>query len=384
MRRRIDQFIKDKLEGSKQEYNAAHWSDMRVLLDNERRNRQIGFWYWVVAVFIIASLSIFFLNGLSNTNKPSNNTKELAELSSPKLKNATDEGVAIVQLNVNDGQSTASKPYELLRSEASNQNNYKDTKQLGEEGSIEKLPVNESSLSTYETVEDDVKNLQALDEQKDINAPPLKDVATAPTVFQLFNEGNGHQKNFGVGVGWHVENSWGWSTGAFASLDYRFHRIFSINVRPGITFRSNQNGSPEALKDLRNNLNMPAFQGDLEQLESYAVDLPLSVQFHKQRHLVSLGGGVHYAFMQKIAVNESRLADLGNLTNTNTLFFESTVDKSTWVQPGQSLFPFAEFYYSYLLTPSFELGGRSRFYMPDDLNMNNRLNFAAQLVWHIN
>lgn len=380
MHREIDKFVKQKMEEVPVEYDQDHWKAMEGLLADKSRHRSMGWEFTALVIFILLSIGIFFGSPFFSDTGGSKGQLALAE------KNTASNNIDIVQLD--------EKHIQELRNEKVFGNLIRANSADDEVGLLSN-PRSESKLKALSSQD---HYLELNDNEKSIDMPGyISNRTTAITPVFHENEETTNNSGFSllsyqkpwndiwqVGVGWHVENSWGWSTGAFASLGYRFHKALSVSFRPGFTLRSDNDLPTESYKQIEYDFGRNDIEGEVSKMESYAVDVPLSLQLHNQRHLLSVGGGIHYAFMQRVSITENQLSDLSNLTNSRDPFHENTIHRKTWVQPNESLYPFAELYYSYLLTPSFELGGRSRFYIPDDLGMSNRLNFAAQLVWRIN
>lgn len=380
MHREIDKFVKQKMEEVPVEYDQDHWKAMEGLLADKNRQITMGWEFTALGIFILFSLSIFFGSPFFRTAGESKEPVTLAQ------KNSASESVNIVQLD--------EKYIHELRNKKAFGNSNSGYVAKGEYGQYTDAR-SESELKALSSQE---RYLELNDNEKPIDVPGFISNSTAaisPVLhddkestnnsdFSLIAYKKPWNSIWQVGVGWHLENSWGWSTGAFASLGYRFHKALSVSFRPGFTLRSDNDLPTESYKQIEYDFGRNDIEGEVSKMESYAVDVPLSLQLHNQRHLLSLGGGIHYAFMQRVSITENQLSDLSNLTNSRDPFHENTIHRKAWIQPNESLYPFAELYYSYLLTPSFELGGRSRFYIPDDLGMSNRLNFAAQLVWRIN
>ncbi|NBC24377.1 MAG: hypothetical protein GVX78_02030 [Bacteroidetes bacterium] len=377
MSRKIDQFFKSKVSEHVEPFKRDDWLAFNSLLDNEKTQPKYGFLFWSVLLFLILSF-LFFIPG-TNPFGSADTAKNIDKIGDF----ATQESLETVQLS-NSGilglrSSAQSSPFSnlgtrnvpfaqqiIVRYERKGSYGSKadeNTKYNGRTGAgsfrlFNLIPDFENVLQSEfmgkntdfpESVKLD--HLSALSSLNKIGHSKPLSIDKIPAVYYEL------PSQFSYAIGMLLGNYSMTDVGLSFSASYPLNDNINMMVRPGMIY-STSDQMKERYYHQHYDFGLNETEIELERNGSIQLEVPIFATFRNGRHQFGIGGGMQWALWDRFEKTEVNNSDKDRVAE-EVSETEILSDKG-WRSSRLGNSSFVEGFYQYQISPSFQLGLRSR------------------------
>ncbi|NBB89484.1 MAG: hypothetical protein GVX96_06860 [Bacteroidetes bacterium] len=376
MSRKIDQFFKSKVSEHAESFRREDWLAFNSILDETKMERRFGFLFWTVMLFLILSF-LFFIPG---SNPFGSENPVLRDIGSESTSRSSLEVVQLDNNTISDLHSTAqnsksdffdSRKLPFARQVVPAFSKYRDVSSTFYESAANANQTMAGSTETSQRMPG-LKNRLAdeliLDET--VLYEPVQ-LNRQPGLTSLSSGVNSNSfsidkipavnyntpAHFSYGIGMLLGDFSLTDAGLFLSLSYPLSNHMTLMARPGVMYSTSGQVKARYYHQYYD-FGLNEKEIEINRRGHLQMEVPVFLAIRNSRHQLGIGGGFQWSLWERFSKKEVLKSDkelvAGETSGVNV------VRSKGWKSSGLGSTSFLEGFYQYQLSPSLQLGLRSR------------------------
>lgn len=377
MSRKIDQFFKSKMSEHAESFRKEDWLAFNSILDETKTERKFGFLFWTVILFLILSF-LFFIPGSNPFGS------ENAVFKDTGVASTDHRPLEVVQLDNNSDVSDLRSAAQKSKSDVFDSRNlsffrqvvpafrkYRDVSSTFYESAAYASQPVAGSIETSELMpglknrfaDELIPDETVFSESGPLNRQPWLTSLNNGVNSNFFSTNKIPAVNYNspahlsYGVGMLLGDFSMTDAGLFLSLSYPLSSQISLMARPGVMY-STSGQVKERYYHQYYDFGFNEKEIEITRRGQLQVEVPVFLAIRNSRHQFGIGGGLQWSLWERFSKKEVVKSDkelvAGETSGVNV------VRSKGWESSGLGSSSFVEGFYQYHLSPSFQLGLRSR------------------------